>query len=457
MASATTGTKRKFYQSKFNHAWTETYPIRGVSGDPYKFYCIPCCKKLSCDHQGLKDVTDHCKKETHKSNVAASKTQSSMTSFIKSKESNLDKQVLNAEVMVTNFLVQHNIPLLTADHLSSLFKTAFPDSKIAQKYSSRRTKTTAMINKSFAPHCIEYIAEHCKHNAYSVGTDGSNDTGLEKMNPICVKIFDVKRSKTVTNHFLDMCLTSGTNCSTAEGIFTAIDEAFEKNKIPWENCVSLSVDNTNTMIGKNNSIASRFLEKNENVFVAGCPCHLAHIAASNAHDDFCEYISLNIEDLMVDLFYWFDKSAKRKGKLKEYFDFCDQEYQSVLKHLSVRWLSLEKCISRTNLKFTSLKAYFLSESFADERFQRLCMKFTNPLLEPCMLFLSSALLLFTHFNQLLQREEPTIHILKSSMESLGKKLAKRIMLPIKVKEISSISDIDLDDPENFMNTQDIYV
>ena len=143
-----------------------------------------------------------------------------------------------------------------------------------------------------------------------------------------------------------MCLTSGTNCSTAEGIFTAIDEAFEKNKIPWENCVYLSVDNTNIMIGKNNSIAPRFLEENENVFIAGCPCH---IAASNAHNDFCEYISLNVEDMMVDLFYWFDKSAKRKGKLKEYFKFWDQEYQSVLKHLSVRWLSLEKCISRTAL------------------------------------------------------------------------------------------------------------
>ena len=45
------------------------YPVRGVSGDPCQFFCIPCCKKLSCDHQGLKDVTDHCKKESRKANV----------------------------------------------------------------------------------------------------------------------------------------------------------------------------------------------------------------------------------------------------------------------------------------------------------------------------------------------------------------------------------------------------
>ena len=46
-------------------------------------------------------------------------------------------------------------------------------------------------------------------------------------------------------------------------------------------------------------------------------------------------INVNIKDVCVDAFYWFDKSTKRKDKLVEYFKFCDQEYQSVLKHLSV--------------------------------------------------------------------------------------------------------------------------
>ena len=78
---------------------------------------------------------------------------------------------------------------------------------------------------------------------------------------------------------------------------------FAKNHISWENCVNLSVDNTCTMIRKDSSIASRFLKRNENFFIAGCPCHLAHIAASNSDDSFSEYIGLNVEDVMVDLFY----------------------------------------------------------------------------------------------------------------------------------------------------------
>ena len=74
-----------------------------------------------------------------------------------------------------------------------------------------------------------------------------------------------------------------------------------------------------------------------------------------------------------------------------------------------------------------------------------------------MLFHSLAIYLFMDFNLLLQREEPTIHILKSAMEKLGKKLAKRIMIPEKLRDISSITDIDLESPDNFKGAKILYV
>ena len=56
-----------------------------------------------------------------------------MTSVLVSYDSNLDKQVLNTDVVFTNFLVQHSIALLTGYHLTLLFKEVFPDSKIAKR------------------------------------------------------------------------------------------------------------------------------------------------------------------------------------------------------------------------------------------------------------------------------------------------------------------------------------
>ena len=84
---------------------------------------------------------------------------------------------------------------------------------------------------------------------------------LKRWTQYALKIFGVNRLKTVTTHIVDMCVTSGTDASTAEGIFTAAGKVFAKSQNLWENCVSLSVDNTNTMIGKNYSIASRLLER----------------------------------------------------------------------------------------------------------------------------------------------------------------------------------------------------
>ena len=55
-----------------------------------------------------------------------------------------------------------------------------------------------------------------------------------------------------------------------------------------------------------------------------------------------------------------------------------------------------------------------------------------------MLFQTSALQLFTHFKMLLQRQSPTIHILKSSMEAMGRKLAMQIMKPDELREITTL-------------------
>ena len=254
-----------------------------------------------------------------------------------------------------------------------------------------------------------------------------------------------------------MCVTSGVDGGKAATIFDIMDEKFTKDGIPWLNAISLSVDNTNAMIGRNNSIASRCKAKNQSIFISGCPCHLAHLAATAANDSFTEAIGVNVEDVLIDLYYWFDKSSKRKEKLAEYFEFCDQEYQQVLKHVTCCWLSLECCIERTLTKFQSLKSYFLSEGFSDARFiKRLRDAFSNPLREPVLLLHSASIQLFTHFNKLLQRSEPTIHVLQTSMLSLAKNISNRTVKP-QVLVHAKITDVNLNEEEIFIEHKNIYL
>ena len=83
-------------------------------------------------------------------------------------------------------------------------------------------------------------------------------------------------------------------------------------------------------IGKHNSIKSRALRANSNVYFVGCPCHLAHNTAFASSHRFSVTTGFDIKDLSVDLFYWFDKSTKRKGTLQEYCVFCDVTYAAVV-------------------------------------------------------------------------------------------------------------------------------
>lgn len=203
------------------------------------------------------------------------------------------------------------------------------------------------------------------------------------MNPMTVHIFDGDKVK---HKFLDMC-TSGQGAGTAEVIFGKMDAVLSQYVTPWKNCVCLSVDNTSVNIGVRNSLRSRIREKNIQAYVLGCPCHILHSTSSKAAATLSATTGFDIENLAVDVSYWFDKSTKRKAGLEE---FCDTEYKEVVSHVSTRWLSLEQAITRILELYVSLTSYFQSadESQTPARLDRLQKQFSDPITEVYLLFLS---------------------------------------------------------------------
>lgn len=117
---------------------------------------------------------------------------------------------------------------------------------------------------------IAELVEVMKTNPYSLLVDGSNDTGVDKLNPLTVKIFDIQRSQAHT-YLLDMCTTSGWECGTAETIFNKIDDVLTKLSIPWSFCVGFGVDNTSVNIGLHNSIMARVRQKKRYSLLYGLP------------------------------------------------------------------------------------------------------------------------------------------------------------------------------------------
>lgn len=124
------------------------------------------------------------------------------------------------------------------------------------KSPSKRTKTACIVNGAIAPFYQQRIIESMRNGPFSVAIDGSSDTGVEKMNPLTIRIFDVTQG-VVSTQFLDMCTLSS---STAEGIFTTLQNVLTKHDISWAKCIGNGLDNTSVNLGCRNSIKTRILQ-----------------------------------------------------------------------------------------------------------------------------------------------------------------------------------------------------
>ena len=319
-------------------------------------------------------------------------------------------------------MVLHNLSFLTAEHLSPLYAKMFPDSKIAQNFKCSRTKTTCILNEAMMP----ALKLSLKEQPYALVNDGTSDTELKKMNSVCAQIFDVKNiSKRVEFKFYDMCATSGEHCSKASTLFDAIDNTLTKDGLDWDNVVSIGLDNTNANIGNKNSIKSRIFEKNSACFIAGCNCHLVHLAAGKGGVAHSKISGFSCEDHQVDLYYFFRGSTRRKGILAEYLEFVGLEWENIVRYIKTRWLSLEHCCNKEVKKFPALKSMFLSRAeketidrgketdepgkSLETKFKRLKKAYEDPLTEVHLAFYTAALPLFTSYNLFLQRGDPLAH------------------------------------------------
>ena len=96
-------------------------------------------------------------------------------------------------------LAENKIPLA----LNRILPDIFTDNKVAKQYKMGRMKSTCIINKVLTPHFLQETVSAMKDDVFSLAKDGSNDTSLEKMNPLAVEIYNLNTSRVVTK-FIDI-------------------------------------------------------------------------------------------------------------------------------------------------------------------------------------------------------------------------------------------------------------
>ncbi|KAL3877950.1 hypothetical protein ACJMK2_035591 [Sinanodonta woodiana] len=168
--------------------------------------------------------------------------------------------------------------------------------------------------------------------------DKSNNLNTEKWLAIMVRVFEVGVGP--RTRLLDMPISRG---ETSEAIFNDIDAIFTSLNIPWSNCIGFASDNSNVMVGKKNSVITRIQQRNPNIFSIGCICHLAILCAK----DGIKQLTMPVDDLMVDIYYHFEHSSKRRKTYKEFQLFTEVDDLDILNHCQTdRWPSLHKVVDQ---------------------------------------------------------------------------------------------------------------
>lgn len=85
----------------------------------------------------------HCNSTAHKNFAKGLVNQPEVNTMVPLR--NHDDSVMRTEILMTNFIVQHNLLFSVSDHLTKLFPKIFTDSKIVKKYACARTKSICIL------------------------------------------------------------------------------------------------------------------------------------------------------------------------------------------------------------------------------------------------------------------------------------------------------------------------
>ena len=202
------------------------------------------------------------------------------------------------------------------------------------------------------------------------------------------------------------------------------------------------------MLGSRNSVLTRFRCQQPSVVSFHCNCHVAALIANHA----CKELPDFLDDLTIQIWYYFQKSPKRQRMFKEFQEFVDVKPHKLLKAGQTRWLSLEICVNRLLEQYDALLSYFRSSPENVAAVRRITHSLENPLSKP---FLSDALPVINIFNKMMQQEAPALHSLRQEVHSFLKKLLLRFMTP-DVLQIS-LKDIDPKDSSAYKPLEQVFI
>ncbi|CAI6344579.1 unnamed protein product [Macrosiphum euphorbiae] len=350
-------TKKRIRNCVFNDEWLKDQIFSdwiAKHNNPNKARCILCQTVFSVKYDGVKAVKTHQESKKHEESVNSINKSSTIKKFFPTKNDKDEDKIAAVELSKCFHVVKHHHSYLSSDCGVKLESKHFSDSTIANKVHLGRTKMEAIVKNVLCPFAIEKAVIKLKCPTpipFSISTDASNK-GNRKFFPLAVRLFNFEDG--VKDYLLDFYEEPN---ESSQSIFDTITSAIESLGLDIKNITAFGADNASVNYGKHCSVFEKLKNKKSNIIKANCNCHVIHNAAKHS----MKVIKYDVETLVLKVFNEFSMSSKRVDELKECFEFVQQDYHNVLRHIPVRWLSLFNAVDRLILNWNAIKTYFIKK------------------------------------------------------------------------------------------------
>ncbi|KAJ8915278.1 hypothetical protein NQ315_014786 [Exocentrus adspersus] len=425
--------KRKIYLQRFKKEWVNIFPW--LEARNTRAFCKACMKSIA--------VRVRFTKNTLKKEEKTAKLDNYVT-----KDNELLNAVKKAELGLTIFLHEHNLPFLLMDHLILLLSVICPDSKIAKQLKCARTKTTNLTH-CIAEEQIDSISKKFQNQYYSLIVAETTDISNKKSLVIVARYFDTLQNK-CRDSFIGLIRVLSAD---SEGLFNGICNYLKELNIPLNNLVGLAADNVSVMMGNISRVQARFRAILPNIFVMGCVCHSFNLCSSAA----AKKLPRSLENFIRQIYSYFSHSSKRIEKLQEFQKFMDLKPHQMLHPAQTRWLSLQAAVDRVLENWDALRLFcqgeYLEENLHNTK--HIMDSLENPIYKIYFTFLSYILDQVNRLNLEFQSEKPKLHLLLKRSSDLYRSILRNYITQ-EVVIGQTLNNINPSNPRIFLPLEKVY-
>ena len=211
----------------------------------------------------------------------------------------------------------------------------------------------------------QVISDFKESSEKSIALDESTDITSKPQLVLCGRYVSPQRE---LKEELLATLTLETR-TRGQDIFDIVDQFFMKNEIDWKSISECNIDGAPAMIGNMNGFKAFVLERNPDMKFNHCIIHRQALASKELSADFDNVMTVSVT--VINFVKGRDLNARIFKKICEE---NDSEYERLLFHNTVRWLSRGRALKRVFqlreelYQFLTEKNHVHAAEFQDPRF-----------------------------------------------------------------------------------------